>query len=147
MPTELPAYVASALSAIGLRARLHVVPYEDISPAERRRFQLSVDGDWAAEYPAASAYLPEFFSCNGGTSNGYVCDPALDDQMRAAMRAQLSSPRRAAALWTAVDHRLVDQAAWVPTVAINAVELVSKRLAGYQFNPVTGFLADQAWLR
>jgi ABC-type transport system substrate-binding protein len=147
VPTALPAYMASALSAIGLRAHLHVVPYEDISPAKRRRIQLSVDGDWAAEYPAASAYLPEFFSCNGGTSNGYVCDPALDDQMRAAMRAQLSSPRRAAALWTAVDHRLVDQAAWVPTVAINAVELVSKRLAGYQFNPVTGFLADQAWLR
>jgi ABC-type transport system substrate-binding protein/DNA-binding SARP family transcriptional activator len=147
VPTELPAYVASVLRAIGLRTRLHVVPYEDISPAKRRGIQLSVDGDWAAEYPAASSYLPQFFGCNGGTSNGYVCDPALDDQMRAATKAQLSSPRRAAALWTAVDHRLVDQAAWVPTVAINAVELVSKRLAGYQFNPVTGFLADQAWLR
>jgi hypothetical protein len=67
--------------------------------------------------------------------------------MRSATTAQLTSPDRAAALWTAVDHQLVDQALWVPTVAINAVELVSKRLAGYQYNPVTGFLADQAWLR
>jgi ABC-type transport system substrate-binding protein len=80
-----------------------------------------------------------------GTTN--VCDRALDQQMRAATVAQLARPRRAAALWTAVDHKLVDEAMWVPTVTLNAVELVSKRLAGYQFNPVTGFLADQAWLR
>jgi ABC-type transport system substrate-binding protein/DNA-binding SARP family transcriptional activator/DNA-binding beta-propeller fold protein YncE len=147
IPTVLPAYIAHVLRSIGFRVRLHIVPYEDITPAMRRRIQLSVDGDWAPDYPAASSYLPEFFGCHGGTSNGYVCDRALDQQMRAATVAQLAHPRRAAALWTAVDHKLVDEAMWVPTVALNAVELVSKRLAGYQFNPVTGFLADQAWLR
>jgi peptide/nickel transport system substrate-binding protein len=147
VPAQVPAYVASVLRSIGFRTRLHVVPYESISMPERRRFQLSVDGDWAAEYPAASAYLPQFFGCRGGTSNGYVCDPSIDRQMRAATVAQLSGPRRSAALWTAVDHRLTDKAWWVPTVSLNAVELVSKRLGGYQFNPVTGFLADQAWVR
>jgi peptide/nickel transport system substrate-binding protein len=121
LSAALPAYVTDVLRSIGLRARLHVVPYEDISPAKRRRIQVSVDGDWLPEYPAASSYLPEFFGCDGGTSNGYVCDPALDRQMRAATMAQLSSPRRAAAVWTAVDHRLVDKAWWVPTVTLQAV--------------------------
>jgi peptide/nickel transport system substrate-binding protein len=147
VPSALPAYVARVLRSIGLRTQLHVVPYEDISPTARRHIQISVDGDWAADYPGASSYLPEFFGCHGGTSNGYVCDRRLEALMHAASTAQLTSPARAAALWTAADHRLVDQALWVPTVTLEAVELVSKRLAGYQFNPVMGFLADQAWLR
>jgi ABC-type oligopeptide transport system substrate-binding subunit len=147
IPTGLPAYIARVLRSIGLRTRLHLVPIEHITPRMRRGIQVSVDGDWEAEYPAASSYLPEFFGCHGGTSNGYVCNRKLERMMRVATTAQLTDPDRVAALWTAVDHRLVDQALWVPTVAINAVELVSKRLAGYRYNPVTGFLADQAWLR
>ena len=39
------------------------------------------------------------------------------------------------------------QAYWVPTVNPQEPELVSKRLRNYQFNPVWGFIADQAWLR
>jgi hypothetical protein len=38
-------------------------------------------------------------------------------------------------------------AEWVPTVASREVELTSKRLRNYEYNPVGGFLADQAWVR
>ena len=42
---------------------------------------------------------------------------------------------------------LTGDAAWVPTVNLRAVDLVSSRLRNYQYNPVWGFLADQSWLR
>ena len=147
IPRGEPAYVASVLRSLGYRTHLHITPVNDITTAMRRRLQLSVDGDWAAEYPDPSSYLPQFFGCEGGLSNGYYCSPSLDREMRTASLLELTSPRSAEAAWTDIDHRLADDAAWVPTVDLRAVELVSPRLRNYQFNPVWGFLADQVWLR
>jgi peptide/nickel transport system substrate-binding protein len=147
IPPSVPPYVASVLRELGYRVRLHMVPLASISEAMRRHFQLSVDGDWLPEYPAPSAYLPQFFGCNGGTSNGYVCAPALDRQMSHASMLELAQPEAANELWTSIDRRLTDDAAWVPTVSEREVEVTSARLRNYQYNPVWGFLADQSWLR
>jgi hypothetical protein len=49
--------------------------------------------------------------------------------------------------WRRADRRISDQALWVPTATIAPPELVSTRLRNYQFHPVWGFIADQAWLR
>ena len=73
-PRELPAYVASVLRSLGYCVRLHVVPIARLTPSFRRTIQLSVDGDWLADYPAPSSYVPQFFGCDGGLTNGYVCD-------------------------------------------------------------------------
>ena len=146
-PRNEPAYVAAVLRSLGYRTRLHLAPVNSITMAIRRRLQLSVDGDWGADYPDPSSYIPQFFSCGGGLSNGYYCNPRLDREMRTASLLELGNPRRADATWTDVDHRLTDQAVWVPTVDLHAVELVSPRLRNYQYNPVWGFLADQVWLR
>ncbi|MGI8413561.1 MAG: ABC transporter substrate-binding protein [Solirubrobacteraceae bacterium] len=147
IPRQEPAYVASVLRSLGYRTHLHLASYSQITPRMRRRFQLSVDGDWAAEYPDASSYIPQFFGCRGGLSNGYYCDHRLERQMRDASLLELQDPERADAIWGAVDHQLTNQALWAPTVDLRAVELVSPRLRNYQFNPVWGFVADQVWLR
>ena len=147
IPRQEPAYVASVLRSLGYRTHLHLAPFSQITMPMRRRFQLSVDGDWSAEYPDPASYIPRFFGCGGGLTNGYYCDHRLDRQMREASLLELQSPDRADASWTAVDHQLTDQAVWAPTVDLRAVELVSPRLRNYQFNPVWGFLADQVWLR
>jgi YVTN family beta-propeller protein len=146
-PRQEPAYVASVLRSLGYRTHLHLAPFSQITMPMRRRFQLSVDGDWSAEYPDSASYIPRFFGCGGGLTNGYYCDHRLDRQMREASQLELQSPLRADATWTAVDHQLTDQAVWAPTVNLRAVELVSPRLRNYQFNPIWGFLADQVWLR
>ena len=112
----------------------------------RRHDQLATDGDWLADYPNPSSYLPQFFSCNGGTGNGFYCSPALDDEMAQASSLELTHPATATALWISIDHQLTNDAAWVPTVNEREVELVSKRLRNYEYNPVWGFLADQSWL-
>jgi peptide/nickel transport system substrate-binding protein len=124
-----------------------LAPFASITTAMRKRRQLSADGDWLVDYPNASSYIPQFFSCRGGNSNGYYCDPRLDRAMRAASRVEIQNPARAAALCTAIDHQLTDAAAWMPTENLRDVELVSRRLRNYQYNPNWGFLADQAWLR
>ena len=67
--------------------------------------------------------------------------------MSRASALEPAHPASANALWTSVDHRLTDDAAWVPTVNERQVEVTSARLGNYQYNPVWGFLADQAWLR
>lgn len=112
-----------------------------------RRFQLNTNGDWLADYPDPSSYFPLFFTCGGGNSNGFVCNPARDRQMQKAELRELVAPNAANALWASIDHTLTNQAVWVPTVNQQEVDLVSKRLGNYEFNPVWGYLADQSWVR
>jgi YVTN family beta-propeller protein len=147
VPPGVAAYFAGVLRALGYRVRLHLVPYGTITMSMRAGFQISTDGDWTADYPDPSSYLPQFFGCGGGTSNGYFCDPALDRAMRQASQLGLTDPARSAAAWAAIDQRLTDAAVWVPTVSLRVVDLTSRRLGNYQYNPVWGFLADQSWVR
>jgi ABC-type transport system substrate-binding protein len=46
VPRRVPSYVAALLRSLGYRTKLHLVPHRRITPAMRRRFQISVDGDW-----------------------------------------------------------------------------------------------------
>jgi DNA-binding SARP family transcriptional activator/ABC-type transport system substrate-binding protein len=144
-PRGLTAYVAQVLRILGYRTRLHVVPDSDM-PRDRTEIQMATDGDWLADYPAPSSYLPLFFGCRGSI-DGYVCDPAVEHKVRVASSLQVIDVRRSAAAWADLDHYLVDQAYWVPTVNVDLVELTSKRLENYEFSAVVGFLAEQAWLR
>jgi YVTN family beta-propeller protein len=147
VPPATTAYVASVLRALGYRVRVHLIPSAMITEALWERIQMPTDGDWLANYPDPSSYIPQFFACDGGNSNGYYCNPALDREMQKAQLLELSDPARAAADWAAVDRQLTDAAVWVPTVTLRDVELTSRRLGNYQYNPVWGFLADQAWVR
>jgi YVTN family beta-propeller protein len=144
VPPEEAAYITQVLRSLGYRARLHMISIGLISLPMWAKFQISVDGDWVPYYPAPSGLLPSFFACNGGTSNGYYCNPAIDREMTQATLLQLQSPAQAAAMWTKVDHQLTDQAEWVATVDLNEVDIISGGLRNYEFNPVNGFVADQA---
>jgi ABC-type transport system substrate-binding protein len=147
IPHQETAYVASVLRSLGYRVRVHLQRLGSITPATRRHHQMSTDGDWLPAYPAPSSYMTPFFSCNGGFGNGYACNPALDAEMKQALSLQLVDPRKAAEIWTRVDHQATDLAYWVPTVTDRVVELISKRVHNYEFQPAWGsFIADQAWL-
>jgi peptide/nickel transport system substrate-binding protein len=147
IPPGVAAYTAGVLRSLSYRTTLHLVPLASITNAMYPRFQFATTGVWIADYPDPSSYIPPFFSCNGSDSNGYVCDPALDREMEHAESLELTAPAAANAIWTTVDRTLTNQADWVPTVNVREVDLVSKRLGNYQFNPVWGFLADQSSVR
>jgi peptide/nickel transport system substrate-binding protein len=147
VPQGLTGYLAGVLRHLGYRVRLHQVTNATFTDALRARIQLSTDGDWVANYPDPSAYLPQFFGCGGGYSNGYYCDPRLDREMRQAGLLELSNPAKATALWAVIDRQITDAAPWVTYATENEVDLVSRRLRNYEFNPVWDLLVDQAWLR
>jgi hypothetical protein len=42
---------------------LHLVPFATITPAMFHSFQISVMGDWLADYPDPSSYIPSLFEC------------------------------------------------------------------------------------
>lgn len=73
------AYIASVLSALGYRVHLRLVPFTTNTAAMDERFHLSVEGDWLANYPDPSSYLPSFFGCGGGTSTGSIRLPPAGD--------------------------------------------------------------------
>jgi peptide/nickel transport system substrate-binding protein len=146
IPRGVPAYIAEILRLLGYHVTVHLLPGAAITQQMRRRYQITADGDWLADYPDPSSYLPQFFGCNGGNGNGFFCSAAIDREMAEASSLELSHPAAAAALWTSIDHQLTDDAAWVPTVNEREVDFVSSRLRNYEYNPVWGFLADQSWL-
>jgi peptide/nickel transport system substrate-binding protein len=147
VPATVPRYFAGVLRSLGYRVHLHLIPSLNAPPAMQNGFQLSTGGDWLAAYPDPSSYVPQFLGCGGGNSNGYYCNRRLDRQMHKAELLELIDPAKANTRWASVDRELTDDAAWVPTVNEREVDLVSKRLKNYEFNPVWGFLADQSWLR
>ena len=134
------------MRSLGYRVRTHVVRSTEITLAMRKSFQISSDGDWQPSFPSPSAYVPGFFSCQGGFSNGYVCDRALDRLLQRAQALQSGDGTGSAAVWTQVDRMVSDRAYWVPTVTVRALDVTSKRLHGYQFHPIWNFIADQSWV-
>jgi peptide/nickel transport system substrate-binding protein len=50
-------------------------------------------------------------------------------------------------LWERIDRQIVDQAPWVPLENPEIVDVLSKRVGNYQYNPARGLLIDQLWVR
>jgi peptide/nickel transport system substrate-binding protein len=146
IPPATTGYIADVLRFLGYNVHVHLIPVASVTPQLNRRIQISVIGDWLTSWPDPSAYLPAFFSCGGSNGNGYYCNPGLDRQMQRAERLELTNSRQAQAIWESVDRRLTDAAVWAPTVTTRDVELTSRRLHNYEYNPVWGFLADQSWV-
>ena len=145
-PTASTGYIARVLRALGYRVRVRLIPFASVTPAMNDSFQISNEGSWIPAYPDPSSYVPAFFSCGGSNSNDYFCNPAIDREMRHAELLELTDPPAADALWERVDRQLTNDAEWVTTVATREVEITSARLHNYEYNPVWGFLADQAWV-
>lgn len=134
-------YVGSVLRRLGYRARVHLVPHDQLD-APLATIQV-IAGAWG---DTPYGMFATWFTCDGPNVHGWFCDRRIDRMLERAQQVKSSRPRAAAALWAAIDRRLVDQAAWLPTHNDHLLEFVSERLRNYQFHPYWGFIADQAWL-
>jgi peptide/nickel transport system substrate-binding protein len=146
IPPATTRYIAGVLRSLGYRVRARQIPFAAITQAMWDRIRISVSGNWIPTYPDPSSYVPSFFSCGGANGSGYYCNPAIDREMRHAELLEPTDPSRASALWQTVDRQLTNNAVRIPTVDNREVEITSRRLRNYEYNPVWGFLADQAWL-
>ncbi len=100
----------------------------------------------AAEGDPTPVFLATWFSCAGVEQPRLVLQSADRPPDERAKSLQATDPRAAAAVWAKIDRELVDRGAWVPLFNERAVDFVSARVHNYEFHPVGGFMADQAWL-
>jgi len=147
IPIRVASYIASVLRSLGYRTHVDRMRGNEYTFQSRSELQIYSDGDQGLEYPRPSSYLEAYFGCRGSANYEYYCDPALDRKMARAKALQTTDSKRAAALWTEIDHQIVDSALWVPYVNLYSVDFVSARMRNYRSHPLWGFMADQAWLR
>ena len=147
-----PLLSAQLLQRVLVEAEHHVVaPAHDEEGRRSHRAQIG-PYVWQADYPGASAFLWQLFSCHGfipgdpqQTNVSEFCDRTSDRLMRRALAATDSSG--ADRLWARAERRIVNQAPPVPLDNPGWVNVASRRVGGYEYNPQWGVLLDQLWVR
>ena len=109
---------------------------------DRRR---SVAANFLPAVLSCAAFVPASPGENANVSG--FCDPAIDEQMDSAATAQVQDPAAATTLWREVEQSLLAQAPVVPIYNPSNVDVVSKRVGNYQYNPQWGVLLDQLWVK
>jgi peptide/nickel transport system substrate-binding protein len=107
--------------------------------------------DWFADYPAASDFLNILLGCgsfhpnsNSSPNIAEFCNKGIQAKMDNAATVGVKNVQQANNIWAQVDKETTDQAPWVAMFNPKLVDLVSKRVKGYQFSPQWYFLMDQA---
>jgi peptide/nickel transport system substrate-binding protein len=135
------------LEELGYRASLRLMSLDaqyTYVANHRNRAQIGTWG-FGPDYPAASNVLLNY-RCDSGDPSRF-CDRRTDRLFARALRTETTDQIGANALWTQAEHRIVDQAPFVPLFNPNAIDLVSSRVGGVQRNPQWGVLLDQLWVR
>src|SRR5439155_20974893 len=142
-------FAASLFRSLGYRVQLKPVGesfYPDLArgrvhpkPANAGLFT------WFADYPAASNYIAQLFSCGFNLSN--FCDRGVEAKIKRALELQTTDPYLANQLWARLDRALVDKAPVVPLFTLKTLDLVSRRVGNYQYSMQWGALLAQLWVR
>ena len=152
-------YLVSVLKSLGYKARLKVIrekvpgDYFRALAVAKGSVQAGFGG-WIPAYPSSAAYFSELLTCAaykpGQPDNinyGGFCSPGIDRDIARAIELQASDPNAASLLWSKIDREVVDQAPWVTMANSKQANFVSDRVGNYQYNPVSGVLIDQLWVR
>jgi peptide/nickel transport system substrate-binding protein len=145
----------TALRQLGYRAALRVLPdntYFTYTNDSRNHAQV-IDGGWSADYASPNDFIGKltcrYFLPGNGLATADAsefCLPTVDRQIERADSLQTTDPPAAAASWARIDRALTNLAIFLPTVTPREVDLLSRRVGDYQYNPVWGVLLDQLWL-
>jgi ABC-type transport system substrate-binding protein/DNA-binding SARP family transcriptional activator/streptogramin lyase len=146
----------TALRQLGYRASLRLLPdstYYTYTNNSSNHAQV-IDGGWNADYPSADDFFGKltcsYFVPRDGldtTDASEYCNPAFDQQVAHAADLQATDPLAADAAWARLDREVTNLALWVPTVTPNEIDLISRRVHNYEYNPLWGTLIDQIWVR
>jgi len=145
------AFSAALLRSLGYRAHIKRVDNDTYYDPEKgvlnpqRRVQAGLLS-WFADYPAASNYIGTLFSCSTPNSSQF-CDRGVESRMQRANALQTTDTYLANRLWARIDRNIVDLAPVVPLTTLKQVDIVSRRVGNYQYNPQWGVLLGQLWVR
>ena len=144
--------VAALLRSLGYRARTKRVSddayYYDpktspMNPNSRAQAGLFA---WTADLPAASNYFGVLFSCRAPNFS-HFCDRRIEKQIERALALQSSDSYLANRLWARIDRAVVAEAPVAPLYTPKQVDIASRRVGNFQYNPQWGVLFGQLWLR
>jgi ABC-type transport system substrate-binding protein/DNA-binding SARP family transcriptional activator/streptogramin lyase len=146
----------TVLRQLGYRASLRLLPgstYFTYANNSSNHAQV-IDGGWNADYPSADDFFGKltcgYFVPRDGldtTDASEYCNPAFDQQVAHAATLQATYSVAADAAWARLDREVTNLALWVPTVTPNEIDLISRRVHNYEYNPLWGTLIDQIWVR
>jgi peptide/nickel transport system substrate-binding protein len=125
------------------------------SRARHRRRHRAAASAAPAGTAATSAWFSPTVTCASFQPNsrsnynpGQFCNPRIDREIRLALSQQAKDPEAARESWARIDREVVDQAPLVPLIVWNIVDLLSERVANYQYSGRgQGLLIDQLWVR
>jgi peptide/nickel transport system substrate-binding protein len=141
-------YMLKLLDELGYIGNVEQVDTLDDFYTPDLEFDMVFDA-WAMDFPAASNFITNRFTCDTSYSpSAGLCDPRIDAMIERATRMQLDDPVAAGALWAEIDRAMVDQAPYLWLVNPFDVEFVSERVDNYQYSQQWGSgLLDQLWVR
>ena len=149
-------YLVSVLNQLGYQASLQVITnpsaYARRFYDSRQRLQVGWFS-WYQDYPAPADFISPLLTCQsflpGNPANlnaAEFCNRQIDAQVAQALTLQPHNPNAAAALWTRIDHQIVNEAPWVPVYNPRSLVVLSTRVGNYQFDPYWSVLIDQLWV-
>jgi len=120
----------------------------------RNRIQITWALGWTADYPAASNFYYNLFSCasfvpgNGGNNLNVseYCNRDIDRLAAHALMLEQTDPGAARREWEHLDHMMTDDAPVVATVNYAIPSLVSSSVGNYQGGS-SGPIYDQMWIK
>lgn len=150
-------YVTRLLTELGYPATLHTADldvYFPIVQNSKTHMQVSEAG-WGPDFPDPSNYFLPILSCSSfkpdSDNNSNIsryCNPTIDTLAARAQAATPTDPAQARALWTQIDHAVVDDAPVIPTYTGTETTFVSTRVGNYQEDiQLHGPFLDQIWIR
>ena len=156
--TDQERFMVSVLNSLGYRASLKVVDGFNAYWTQVADSRVGAQTGFIAyvgAWPSPFYFLPYFVSCAGfipaspgnNPNPSEFCDPSIDAQMAHASAVQAQDPPAATVLWQRVESALAVQAPYVPIYNSRNVDFVSKRVGNYQYNPTSGALLSQLWVK
>jgi peptide/nickel transport system substrate-binding protein len=149
---ETAGYIVEVLNALDLRANLKIVHYGfgkyfgAINAGDAGKAQAYLSG-WGSIYPSAYDFIDPQFRCGAFFNLSGLCSESLDAAIDEAQRLQVTDPAAANSAWIEIEHRLVEDAIWVPLTNQVSTYAFSARAENIQVNPKWGILLSRLWVQ
>ncbi len=149
--STLGGYIADLLRRLGFRVSLHQLSdlrtyFGAIYQLQSKGIEIYASG-WFADYPGPGGFIDVQFRCVAASNNEGFCDRSFDDAVAEAHRLEPTDRTSANAAWADIDHRLVDEAVWVPFTNPVGTFAFSARVGNAQVHPQWGVLLSRLWVR
>jgi ABC-type transport system substrate-binding protein len=123
------------------RARKGVVAAIDAGEGQAYLF------GWISIYPSAHDFIDPQFRCGAPFNNSGLCSESLDAAIDEAQRLQATDPAAANSAWIEIEHRLVEDAIWVPLTNPVSAFAFSARTENIEVHPQWGILLSRLWVQ